>query len=590
VKNLDCYSMQEGGICSAELVEQNTTDVDEPNVTSDDTTSNRSFALEACYEPGISTFFCPRRAGSPLWPFSRNVRCQVCAVEGFVDMDEEVGKISGTVSWGQNMIGGEIDESMLDGYDVWLADSCGELRMHLGRVDKIQDWPSSKGACCEATSYSLTFGAVSMPEESMGLMIIPFQGTASLIAGVVIPISERTTTITGSSTATATTTTTATATTTSSGTNTSTATTSTKSSVTETMTSSTYTTLTRTSVTVTITTLTPTSTTTTVTHTSSSITITTLSTTTYIPFTAVLRGCLSLTLSDSAAFIRDAASTEVIKQAISDAAGADVLPSYVKDVIFKEGESCSSRRLEKSRLADPARRLSAAVSADYVLVIPSNRETDGLGGAEAIGKRVISRLQAVTPEEVTLLLVESMKNHMSLNGITASVTSVGALKMRVAVNPLVVLGASAEEDDDDQEQAADEEGNLIVTVACTALIVLAMLSCCMLMAWRQRKNERKESTPSFFGNSVYGGGGVLMQVYDRDSYQEDGRLASMWEVEMELPEPPASNQEETAERWPELENFKNEDVDEPLRSAGDTFPDCGADCGRSLQMPPCCGV
>ena len=71
--------------------------------------------------------------------------------------------ISGIVRWGQNVIDGVLDESLLDGYDVWLVDACGEHRTHLGRVSK-QTWPDQTG-CCAADAYNLTLSIMLIPEE-----------------------------------------------------------------------------------------------------------------------------------------------------------------------------------------------------------------------------------------------------------------------------------------------------------------------------------------------------------------------------------------------------------------------------------------
>jgi len=104
-----------------------------------------------------------------ILPISRTLRCQVCAVGSFEDMEDEVGKISGTLYWGRNAIDGEIDESLVDGYDVWLVDSCGEQYLHVTRVTKL-NWIQENG-CCDPAAYNYTFGILDMPQESMLIML-----------------------------------------------------------------------------------------------------------------------------------------------------------------------------------------------------------------------------------------------------------------------------------------------------------------------------------------------------------------------------------------------------------------------------------
>lgn len=84
-------------------------------------------------------------------------------------MEDEVGKISGTLYWGRNAIDGEIDESLVDGYDVWLVDSCGEQYLHVTRVTKL-NWIQENG-CCDPAAYNYTFGILDMPQESMLIML-----------------------------------------------------------------------------------------------------------------------------------------------------------------------------------------------------------------------------------------------------------------------------------------------------------------------------------------------------------------------------------------------------------------------------------
>ena len=114
-----------------------------------------------CYDFVEAEFLCGRQG--TLLPASESIRCQVCGVGSFEDLADEVGEVAGTVYWGPNMLDGEIDESLLEGYDIWLVDACGEQSEHLGRVLRSDAEPSS--FCCDSTAYNYTFGVVQMPQE-----------------------------------------------------------------------------------------------------------------------------------------------------------------------------------------------------------------------------------------------------------------------------------------------------------------------------------------------------------------------------------------------------------------------------------------
>ena len=96
-------------------------------------------------------------------PISAVIQCQACAFQDFIDEEPAWGWISGTVFWGQNMIDGIVDESMLSGYDVWLVDACGEQRAHAGYV--LKRTYSDQISCCAADAYNLTFGATAIGED-----------------------------------------------------------------------------------------------------------------------------------------------------------------------------------------------------------------------------------------------------------------------------------------------------------------------------------------------------------------------------------------------------------------------------------------
>ena len=85
-------------------------------------------------------------------------------------MEDATGRLKGTLFWGPNAVDGFIDESMLDGYDVWLIDACGEQVAHLGKVWKEANGVVSGDACCNTTAYHFTFDVIDMPKEILQLI------------------------------------------------------------------------------------------------------------------------------------------------------------------------------------------------------------------------------------------------------------------------------------------------------------------------------------------------------------------------------------------------------------------------------------
>ncbi|CAK9078869.1 unnamed protein product [Durusdinium trenchii] len=404
----NCTELQEGDICFAVPVNK------AENETDNITEYNMSDAF-GCYATRASELLCAR-SGVAL-PISQTIRCQVCGGGSFEDMEDATGKLKGTLFWGPNSVDGEIDETLLDGYDIWLVDACGEQYGHLGQVLKLD----IRSKCCNTEAYNFTFDVIDMPKEHMSFMITPFKAEDRLLAGTLIPIQERTTTTTTTTT-------------------TRSATTSTATSVTLTATSSkTWTSSFTTTSSTTVTTVT----------TLSTSTVPTTTETTYIPISAVLRGCFGLSVVNPLAFIAKPEAKEAIKQVIAKAAGPEVEYTYVQDVLFQEGEACTSRRLSRSK-----RRLQEGpLRADYVIVVPPTPATESLGGAEAIGQRAKSIIQLVSVQQATTWLNEELQRHSSLRNFTASITHISSIRLQTAVDPLIIPSGGYERVIEAEQQA-----------------------------------------------------------------------------------------------------------------------------------------
>lgn len=68
------------------------------------------------------------------------------------DDDEREGHFSGTLTWGPNIIGGIVDESVIDSYLVLLVDDCGS---YLATVSEVPKVGVPTGSCCNPEAYSL---------------------------------------------------------------------------------------------------------------------------------------------------------------------------------------------------------------------------------------------------------------------------------------------------------------------------------------------------------------------------------------------------------------------------------------------------
>jgi len=68
------------------------------------------------------------------------------------DDDDREGFFNGTLTWGPNIIGGVVDESIIDSYLVLLVDDCGSYLTTVAEVTKVG---VATGSCCNPEVYSL---------------------------------------------------------------------------------------------------------------------------------------------------------------------------------------------------------------------------------------------------------------------------------------------------------------------------------------------------------------------------------------------------------------------------------------------------
>eukprot|EP00930_Biecheleria_cincta_P033601 TRINITY_DN23288_c0_g1_i2.p1 TRINITY_DN23288_c0_g1~~TRINITY_DN23288_c0_g1_i2.p1 ORF type:complete len:700 (+),score=62.02 TRINITY_DN23288_c0_g1_i2:866-2965(+) len=154
-----------------------------------------------CYGATPMQFFCAGPHGSPLYPLTRNVLCQVCSVGNFSDNDAGEGVLQGTLTWGANQLNGSLSEEMLDGYLVKFIDIHGlDKSTAVARVAKNSSQGTFLSDCCNPTSYEFDLGPVAVPPDAVALMVVPFAGSEELLGGVAIPFVDLVTTTSTSTT------------------------------------------------------------------------------------------------------------------------------------------------------------------------------------------------------------------------------------------------------------------------------------------------------------------------------------------------------------------------------------------------------
>jgi len=261
----------------------------------------------SCDDSAAARLFCPIRGESNSDETIST--CQACATVVAQDWDEHGYKLFGEIRWGPTATC-QANESTIEGYRVWFVDACGVKLNLVGSVGtRQQEWQSEMMECCHPSWYSLDLGEIAMPEATVGLTILPYQGGTDL-PGPVLPIFRRVLTTTTTST------------------------------------SFTLTTTTTVSISTSSTTI-------------SSSTITTT------PGAATLDGCWGLSVSDAATAADTPEFQEALRQVLARAAGPDVLPEYVVDLNLAAGLGCDGRLLS-------GRRLQQSLRVDYLIVFPTS--------------------------------------------------------------------------------------------------------------------------------------------------------------------------------------------------------------------------
>eukprot|EP00435_Cladocopium_sp_Y103_P040757 s533_g11.t1 len=314
-----------------------------------------------CGDVSTSSAFCV--AGAVQSSSTSCDRCATVIVEE--DLNLEIYNLSGEIRWAP-FGSSEAEELLLGGYTVSVIDQCGSELAVLGDVAVRSGFFRSGGAeCCASDWYLLILTLEMVPRAATALAISAWQENLA----TTIPIFERTTTTSTTMTVT--------------------------SSSTSTSTSS-----------------------------NSWTTVSTSTVTASEEASAMVEGCMTLSVSDAALFAESLDAKEAIRKMVSKVAA--VHPLYVQDIRTYAGESCpGARRLEQ-------RRLQEAMRFDYVIKFPASL---GVELAVQAAETSLQLLQSATVQEVSQILVEEVQNVPSISNVVVSVTS-------ISVPTVSVLGTS----------------------------------------------------------------------------------------------------------------------------------------------------
>lgn len=241
---------------------------------------------------------------------------------------------------------------------------------------------------------------------------------------------------------------------------------------------------------------------------------------------------------------------DVVRDTIALVCGSGVDPAYIREVLFKVGQSCGSRRLS-NRLG--RRAAATEVRAEYVMVIPATRATDRLGGAEAIANKAMLALQTTPLGNVTEVLTAVIQGRGdTFSGLQVSVSSIGSVTLQVGVNPLVILGQDSAGTGDDA--GTESTGGSVFSTLAIVFIVLTSFFCVGAMLWRYRELMLKEDKQQTDQRTSFS---PCLNVDNFLASEETSPADKDLAAEDGVPDAANDNPES---QWSELDNFNNADL------------------------------
>jgi len=150
---------------------------------------------DACVEFGDAQLSCPASnmfRGRPVSLDSGaypRIRCRVCGIAHLhPDEDPVAGFWKGPVSWGPNQFNGDISETEIHSYRLYVVDAQYQKIGEPLAIQEVKLWASLRAECCNTEFYQVHLD-LRLPENYTYFMVVPVT-----IAGLELnvgPASER---------------------------------------------------------------------------------------------------------------------------------------------------------------------------------------------------------------------------------------------------------------------------------------------------------------------------------------------------------------------------------------------------------------
>ncbi|CAE7274364.1 unnamed protein product [Symbiodinium natans] len=117
---------------------------------------------------------------------SVNSTATACSACSTLRMQDWAGryKLTGEIRWGPSAF---CQNESFDGYSVWAIDACGDKLESLGSVRKKDEEIPEMLECCHSSWYSLYMDDATLPEATVGFVLIASQGSKELL-GPMLPL------------------------------------------------------------------------------------------------------------------------------------------------------------------------------------------------------------------------------------------------------------------------------------------------------------------------------------------------------------------------------------------------------------------
>lgn len=116
------------------------------------------------------------------------LRCRVCGIEHLpADSDPAEGAWTGQVSWGPNQFDGQLSESEIASYSLFIVDAQFQKLLRVA-TQEVRLWATLQATCCDMSTYKVQVATL-LPPNATYFMVVPTTTAGTELN--VGPISER---------------------------------------------------------------------------------------------------------------------------------------------------------------------------------------------------------------------------------------------------------------------------------------------------------------------------------------------------------------------------------------------------------------